>query len=339
MSGSARGVRPTDLLALVSFDGRVFRDEAITWDRLCRAHEPPSAFESALEGMLSFATGRHTWISVDGQRIRALVAGRKRGGPLVWEVDTLLATDEQPLVASGLLRQLARAAKAAGAVRVVLRLAADSSALPIAEAAGFAVYRRERRYVRGGAPLAVDGPSAEGVRPRRDADSLALFGLYNSTVSQAVRIHEAATLAEWRALRERNGARDHRELVLEGGDGTLSAWLRVARDGGHVRLMPVLFDPECGTPAGTLVHAALRPYISRRQTDSIVALVPEDMPGFGPALEALGFEMECDYVVLARKLAQTEELAVRRRAFSRAARTAAIPAGQALAVAAEKGHS
>ncbi len=169
MSGSARGVRPTDLLALVSFDGRVFRDEAITWDRLCRAHEPHSAFESALEGMLSFATGRHTWISVDGQRIRALVAGRKRGGPLVWEVDTLLATDEQPLVASGLLQQLARAARAAGAVRVVLRLAADSSALPIAEAAGFAVYRRECRYVRGGAPLAGGGPWADGSAsaPRR----------------------------------------------------------------------------------------------------------------------------------------------------------------------------
>ncbi len=103
--------------------------------------------------------------------------------------------------------------------------------------------------------------------------------------------------------------------------------------------MPVLFDAECGTPAAALVQAALRPYISRRQPDSIVALVPDDMPGFGPALEALGFEMECDYVVLARKLAQTEDLAVRRRAFSRAARTAAIPAGQALAVAAKKGHS
>ena len=64
MSGRARSLRPTDLPALMTLDGRVFRNEAVTWDRLCRAHQPPSVVESAIEGIFSFALGRHTWVSV-----------------------------------------------------------------------------------------------------------------------------------------------------------------------------------------------------------------------------------------------------------------------------------
>lgn len=334
MSGSTRGVRPTDLPALVSFDGRVFRNEAVTWDRLSRAHEPPSVVESALEGMLSFATGRHTWISVDGQRIRALVSGRKRGGQAVWEVDTLLATDEEPAMAPGLLQQLAEEARSSGAIRVLLRLAEGSPALPIAATAGFVAFRRERRYaLRSPIPQVHAGRLQGVVRGRVDSDTQALFRLYNATVPAASRFHEAATLQEWRALRERAGSRRHREIVLEDEDGAPSAWLRVARDGGAVRLMPVLLATDRTVDLEALVLEALAPLVARRTPEVIVALVPDHLAGVEHALRGLGFEPEAEYVVLARKLASAAKLPARGRVFRGAARRAGASVRQALAAA------
>src|SRR5437763_1662541 len=96
---TARPVRPTDLVALVSFDGRVYPNEAHTWDRLGRATESPRLLESAIEQWFSFATGRHTWISIQGQTIRGVVSARHRGSRLAWEVDCLIvaAEDAEPV--------------------------------------------------------------------------------------------------------------------------------------------------------------------------------------------------------------------------------------------------
>lgn len=325
MSGSARGVRPTDLLALVSFDGQVFRNEAATWDRLCRAHKPPSVMESALEGMLSFATGRHTWISVKGQRIHALVTGRRRGGPMAWEVDTLLATDEEPTAAPGLLHQLAEEARRSGASRIFLRLAEDSPAQAQALAAGFTRYARERMFVRQESPPS-SGKTLPGLRPRQDRDTLALFRLYCETTPANVRSQEAATLSQWLALRERDGCRTHEEFVLEEPTGYLSAWLRVACDRRTVRLLPLLLHPDRSGDAEAAVLAALEPLCARRTERSVVALVPEHICGYGPALEALGFEEGQAYVTLVRKLAREVEVGEGAAAFVARKGRAAITA-------------
>ncbi len=66
---SARRPLPTDLVALVSFDGRVHPNEAKPLESLGldeRAH----MLETALEQWFSFATGKHTWVSVRGATIR-----------------------------------------------------------------------------------------------------------------------------------------------------------------------------------------------------------------------------------------------------------------------------
>ena len=66
-----RTVRPTDLVALAGYDGRVRPNEAVTRDRI-GTQASPHPLETALEQWFSFATGRHTWISVKGARLRGL---------------------------------------------------------------------------------------------------------------------------------------------------------------------------------------------------------------------------------------------------------------------------
>src|SRR2546422_10228348 len=90
---SPRRPLPTDLVALVSFDGRVHPNEAKPLDRLGldeRAH----ALESTIEQWFSFATGKHTWVSVRGATIRGLISARRRGQPSAWGVGGLIYVDE-----------------------------------------------------------------------------------------------------------------------------------------------------------------------------------------------------------------------------------------------------
>ena len=95
---SVRTVRPTDLVALAAYDGRVYPNESVTRDRIGTATSP-HPLETALEQWFSFATGRHTWISVKGATLRGLVSARRRGSKAAWEVDCLIdAAEEDGLV-------------------------------------------------------------------------------------------------------------------------------------------------------------------------------------------------------------------------------------------------
>src|SRR5436309_15596114 len=95
---SPRRPLPTDLVALVSFDGRVHPNEAKPLDRLGlddRAHP----LESTIEQWFSFATGKHTWVSVRGTTIRGLISARRRAKPPAWAVDALSDVEEDEGVA------------------------------------------------------------------------------------------------------------------------------------------------------------------------------------------------------------------------------------------------
>ena len=111
---SVRSVRPTDLVALVAYDGKVYPNEAITRDRVGK-EASPHPLETAIEQWFSFATGRHTWISVKGATLRGLVSARKRGSKAAWEIDCLIHTDEEPDVLLNLLDQVTEDAGHAGA--------------------------------------------------------------------------------------------------------------------------------------------------------------------------------------------------------------------------------
>ena len=118
----ARTVLPTDLVALVSFDGRVYPNEAKTWDRLGLDVRGPHPLETALEQWFSFATGKHTWISVRGATIRGLISARRRAKPSAWEVEVLINADEDKGVCLSLLTRMLAGVGKLGAERVVFYL-------------------------------------------------------------------------------------------------------------------------------------------------------------------------------------------------------------------------
>src|SRR3972149_11202678 len=123
---SAPTVLPTDLVALVAFDGRVYPNEAMTRDRL-GSETSPHPLETALEQWLSFATGRHTWISIKGATLRGLASARRRGSKAAWEVDCIIdAADDDRDVLTSLLEKGAADAARAGAENIFLRGPSDS---------------------------------------------------------------------------------------------------------------------------------------------------------------------------------------------------------------------
>src|SRR5574338_231297 len=113
----------------------------------------PHPIETALEQWFSFATGRHTWISVKGATLRGLLSARVRGSRLAWEVDCLIdaATDNSAVLMS-LLDQMAMRC-------------------------GFVPYRAETLF-RHDSSADEKHAAPEGLRRRSKVDLYALFQLY-----------------------------------------------------------------------------------------------------------------------------------------------------------------
>lgn len=287
---TARTVLPTDLVALVSYDGRVYANEAMTADRT-GSEASPHPLETAFEQWFSFATGRHTWISVKGATLRGLVSARDRGSKLAWEVDCLIdaAVDDSAVLMS-LLDQMAGAAGRSHALRIFLRLPAGSFSEQIAMRCGFTPYRLERLYRRDVWPEQKHKLPA-GFRRRAKPDLYALFQLYNACIPERDRRVEAMTLNEWKALHEHLGRTSH--YVIER-DGRIAAALRVAADGdiGRFDLLTDSVAPD------ELLDAALAKLANRA---TMWTLVPDWQEDVGRALEARGFAAEQEYTVLCRR--------------------------------------
>jgi hypothetical protein len=292
----ARTVRPTDLVALVAFDGRVFPNEAKTRDRLGREESSPSPLESALEQWLSFATGRQTWISVRGSTLRGLISARRRSSNAAWEIDCLIDAAGDESVCMSLLDRVSDGAGRGGAEKIFLRLAADSPVLPVARRAGFVPFVTESMYAHHG-PVSAEQPgethsghngqrSVLSLRRRSRADAYPLFQLYNVAVPESVRRVEAAT---WLTRRST-------QLVLER-DGRLGAWTRAATD-GDIGRFDLLVNPRELELLEPLLLAALA-RLSRQGI--LLALVPEYQEPLARLLKRLGFERRQQYVVMAKR--------------------------------------
>ena len=302
----ARTVRPTDLVALVSFDGRIYPNEAKTRDRLGREESSPSPLESALEQWFSFATGRQTWISVRGSTLRGLISARRRSSNAAWEVDCLINAAEEESICLSLLDRVSEEAGRGGAEKIFLRLAAESGVVPIARRAGFVPCVVENRYAHQGPVSAerLDGQtprslagSALPLRRRSRTDAYALFQLYNAAVPESVRRVEAATFAEWLAAQERHWlGRRSTQLVLER-DGCLGAWIRTAADGDIGRFDLLVHPRELD-----LLEPLLMAALARLSGQGILlALVPEYQEPLARLLESAGFERQDQYVVMAKR--------------------------------------
>ena len=294
----ARTVRPTDLVALVSFDGRVYPNEAKTRDRLGRDESAPHPLESAIEQWFSFATGRHTWISVRGATLRGLVSARARGASAAWELDTLInAAEDDEGVCLSLLDRAVEDAGREGAEKVFLRVLSDSAVLGIARRAGFACVTTERLYTHQGPVLMEKGPSPPPLRRRSRADAYPLFQLYNAAVPEGVRHAEAATFAEWLAAQERHWlAHGATQLVMEE-DGLLRAWVRAAAE-GDIGRFDVLVHPRAEGHIDGLVQAGLSRLSGQ---GALLALVPDYQEPVARHLVRLGFQAGPEYALLARR--------------------------------------
>ncbi|MEX2246610.1 MAG: hypothetical protein WEC75_07975 [Dehalococcoidia bacterium] len=295
MTSAARTVLPTDLVALVSYDGRVYSNEAMTRDRI-GTEGSPHPLEAAFEQWFSFATGRHTWISVKGPTLRGLVSARKRGSKLAWEVDCLInaAADDSNGVLMGLLDQMTQAAGRSGALRIFLRLPRDSATERAAQRCSFVPYLRERVYRRPVDASALPSLPA-GLRRRAKSDGYPLFQLYNAVTPEQVRRFEGGTLTEWSAVQEHLGRAT--QYVLEG-EGRVRGWLRVASD-GDIGRFDVVAEAEALDP---VIDAAMVKLAGRAWN---YALVPEHEGALRLRLEERGFEAEEEYVVLARRTVHT----------------------------------
>ena len=288
---SARKPLPTDLVALVSFDGRVHPNEAKPLDRLGldeRAHP----LETALEQWFSFGTRKHTWVSVRGATIRGLISARQRAKRSVWEVDAMIDVDEDESVALSLLSRMTAGVVKQRAERVFLRLDSESHLAQAVRKAEFFPYTRETLYRLDGKPPVQ--LTQVPFRAREKPDLMGVFQLYSRTVPANVRAIEGTTFREWQAAQESWGGRTT-ELVLEE-EGIISAWLRVLP--GQTGRFSLIARSE-GFNAQEVVQAAL----SRLQkSKGVLCLVPQYDEGLARCLERLGFEAVAGYAAYARRL-------------------------------------
>lgn len=301
MSPRARTVLPTDLVALVSYDGKVFANEAMTRDRI-GTQDSPHPLETAIEQWFSFATGRHTCVSVKGATLRGLVSARKRSSKQAWEVDCLInATDDDNGVLMGLLDQITEAAGKSGAMRIFLRLPSGSESEVAASRSGFTPYAREQVFTRND----PDGAhSNAGVRRREKGDPYPAFQMYNRVVPAEVRQVEGMTFEEWIAAQESLGRT--RQYVLQDGEH-IRGLLRVAGD-GDIGRFDIIGEPDA---LDGLIETALAKVANRQRA---VTLVPEYHVELASRLEQRGFEPGDEFTVMARRTVRPVKSAAKVRA-------------------------
>ncbi len=288
---TARYPLPTDIVALVSFDGRVYPNEAKPLDQL-GIDKPAHPLETALEQWFSFATGKQTWVSVRGATIRGLISARSRAQRSAWEVEVLIdASDDESVVLSLFSRMTAGVIRQ-GAERVFLRLESASPLVQIARSAGFFIYSRETLYRREAAEReAVDLP----LRRRRKDDAPGIYQLYTRAVPANVRSIEGPTFREWQAGQE-HWSRRGADLVLED-TGVISGWIRAqAGQVGRIQVLAL----EGSAPCQELACAATTGMAGR----IVFCLVPDHNASLAAALLRLDFEPVATYTAMAKRLAQ-----------------------------------
>jgi hypothetical protein len=292
----ARYPLPTDLVALVSFDGRVYPNEAKPFDRL-GLDERARPLEDALERWFFFATGKQTYVSVRGATIRGLINARPRGKRTAWEVEALINADDDKAVVSSLFSRMLAGIGRVGAERVFIRLDAASAIVRAARDAGFFPYQPQTLYRLDGKGRAK-APEI-GLRAKSKQDLHGMFQLYMHAVPANVRAIEGATFKEWQAALEPWGGRTT-DLVLEE-DGAITAWVRV--QSGQCGRLSVLSTSR-GASLDDVIQAATA---KLSKSESLLSIVPEQDAGLAAAFERQGFQPSGSYLLMAKRLTKTAQ--------------------------------
>lgn len=297
--------RPGDLVALVSFDGDVYANQAVTRDRLGKPPSAPHPLAAAVEQWLG---RRPVWIDVHGRQVRGIATARELSARDVWEIDTLVdATGGTGEVVSGLLRQATAAAAEAGVERILLRLATEAPAVEEARRADFNVALQEQLWTRGARELTVTTVSDVEVRDANpEADAFFQFQLYGQTHPFEARQALGMTFDDWRAAQDRRWAKGAREL-LAFEDGRARAAIRAT----SVQ-MTLLAEPGFERAATATLAAA-----EQRLDARAFALQPDAPATPAGVLRDHGFEPTGSFTVLAlrtmRPVREEQREAIRTR--------------------------
>jgi hypothetical protein len=287
--------RPTDLVALVSFDGEVYENQAVTREGLGKPPAAPHALVATIQRWLG--RGRQVWIDVRGRQIHGIATARPLASPDAWVIDTLVDAGEPGDGAVGaLLAQASEAAIEAGVMRLLLRMRADAPAIIDAQRAGFRPAVHETLWVATTIEEGAPTSHAVVVREVEEADQFALFQLYNRALPIDTRQALAVTFEEWQAVQERRWlARGCHELVAYE-DGQLRASVQAATSGQLSLLVE---------PGRELAGASLLASVHARLDEARPVLALQPMCAGTPAalLAAHGYRPAEEYVLLARRTA------------------------------------
>ena len=303
-------VRPTDLVALFTFDGEVYENQAVTRERLAHPGAPPRPLNAAIQQWAG--RGRRTWLDVRGRQIEGIATARELT-PTVWAVDTLIdaSTADDDAVLSALLRQAVEAATRAGVTHLLLRTPADAPAGPVALRLGFKPVVAERLWEGARLTASAGAAATVTVREASAADDVARFQLFNRAVPIAGREALALTLDEWRRTQERHWlGRGAWELVALADDRVRGA-LRLSTSRGTAQF-DLLTDPDT-QQAGAALLAVAAEHLSG--AGRVRALIPQCLPALAPPLADGGLEATAAYVLMCRRT--TKPLAEKRRGRAR----------------------
>lgn len=288
--------RPTDLVALISFDGEVFENQAVTREALGKPSSPPHALAATVQQWLG--RGRRVWIDVRGRQIHGIATARPLASDEAWEVDTLVdAGGGDAGVVGGLLAQASEAAAEAGVTRLLLRTREDAPALREAQRAGFLHALDEELWVLDRPARAPHDASLENVHEVDESDLHGLFQLYSRALPVQARQALGMTFDEWQAARERRWlGRGAREFVAHE-DGRVRAALQASPHGQ----LTLLVEPGYERHAEGLYAAAIE---TLEDAERVLALQPACLGSPAPLFRDLGYEPRERYVLLAKRLAR-----------------------------------
>ncbi len=298
-------IGPGDLIALVTFEGAVYPNLAITRERLGKPQQAPHALAAALTHWLR---RRDLWLEVRGRQIHGIATARALAGPDAWQIDTLIdAGDGDGAVLGALLAQAEEEALRAEVRMLLLRMpAAFGDAVAEVRAHGFDPLLAERLWR---APTAgrLPSPARESSLDVREAVESDWFGRYqlcHGLLPAAARRVLAPTHEQWRAMLERQwlGRRPRETVALEG--GRIAGCLSLGRCQGGAQL-------ELQAASSEAAAALLRNAQPRLTAgEPLFALTPAGSTAAERALAGAGFELQEEYVLLGRRLTQPVEEAV-----------------------------
>ena len=296
----AHAPRATDLVALVTFDGQVRENLAVTREHVGHEQPPPRPFSAAIEQWLHL--GRRTWVSIEGREVRGIATARELGDATAWEIDALIdASDEhddpdaRPGEASLLVDLLSRAVTAAVEAKVtrVLLRTPSSIAAGAAVRAGFRAATSQRLWSCNHLEPGEDQLGVT-VREASEQDDQATFQLYMRSVGVETRALIAMTLGEWQSLQGRRWLGRHGLALAAERDGRMIGLMRCAPASGQIELCVDPDETEAATDA--LLDAAIEVI----EADRVVSLCETDTPQ-ERILERRGMRVQQEFMLLARR--------------------------------------